>query len=165
MLLNVRSINKRSGDQRMRIVLQRVKQASVKVNQQVVGQIGQGFLLLVGFGTSDGQKQIDYLVHKISYVRVFADKSGKLNLDIHQVGGEILSISQFTLYAALRKGNRPGFSLAQDPVVAQKNYQLFNQALRAEKLKVAEGIFGADMQVELINDGPVTLIYDTDNLV
>ncbi|KRM08310.1 MAG: D-aminoacyl-tRNA deacylase [Liquorilactobacillus ghanensis] len=149
----------------MRVVLQRVKRASVSVDQQTVGKIDQGYLLLVGFAPADGQKEIDYLVHKISNLRIFSDDEGKLNFDIHQIGGQILSVSQFTLYAALRKGNRPGFSLAQDPAVAKINYQKFNQALRAEKITVAEGIFGADMQVSLVNDGPVTLIYDTEHML
>lgn len=148
----------------MRIVLQRVKRAAVEVDQKIVGKIGTGYLLLVGFAPGDGQKEIDYLVHKISHVRIFSDENHKLNRDIHQAAGEILSVSQFTLYAALRKGNRPGFSQAQEPAEAQLNYRKFNQALRNEGLKVAEGIFGANMQVELVNDGPVTLIYDTNDL-
>ena len=149
----------------MRVVLQRVKKAAVKVDQKTVGKIKTGYLLLVGFAPGDGQKEIDYLAHKISHVRSFSDENQKMNRDIHQAAGEILSVSQFTLYAALRKGNRPGFSLAQKPAEARINYQRFNQALRDEGLKVAEGIFGADMQVELVNDGPVTLIYDTNDLV
>lgn len=149
----------------MRVILQRVKRASVSVDQQIVGKIDQGYLLLVGFAPQDGQKEIDYLVHKISKLRVFSDENGKLNLDIHQLGGQILSVSQFTLYAALKKGNRLGFSLAQDPQIAKLNYQKFNQALRSEQITVAEGVFGADMQVSLVNDGPVTLIYDTEQLL
>ncbi|KRL99438.1 D-aminoacyl-tRNA deacylase [Liquorilactobacillus satsumensis] len=149
----------------MRVVLQRVSQASVQVAGQQIAQIKQGFLLLVGFEEGDGQEQLERIAHKISNVRVFSDTAGKMNLSIKQVQGEILSVSQFTLYAALRKGNRPSFTLAQNPTIAAQNYQTFNQLLRASGTPVAEGIFGAEMKVSLVNDGPVTLVYDTDQLV
>ncbi|KRL04297.1 D-aminoacyl-tRNA deacylase [Liquorilactobacillus oeni] len=150
----------------MKVVLQRVSQASVTVDKKVISKIsGSGFLLLCGFEEGDGREQIERLVHKISNVRVFPDKEGKMNLNIKQVEGKILSVSQFTLYAALKKGNRPSFTPAQKPELAAQNYQTFNQLLRAQGIQVVEGIFGAEMKVELVNDGPVTLIYDTDNLV
>ncbi|GAJ25473.1 D-tyrosyl-tRNA deacylase [Liquorilactobacillus sucicola DSM 21376 = JCM 15457] len=147
----------------MRVVLQRVKRASVSIDGQKTGEIGNGLLLLVGFKEGDGQKEIAYLAHKVANVRIFSDNAGKMNLSVKQVAGGVLSISQFTLYAATRKGNRPSFTEAQDPKVAAKNYQLFDAALRTEGLDVAEGVFGANMQVELVNDGPVTIIYDTEN--
>ncbi|KRL01271.1 D-aminoacyl-tRNA deacylase [Liquorilactobacillus capillatus] len=147
----------------MRVILQRVIRASVSIDQKEVGKISNGLVLLVGFKEEDNQKEIEYLVHKIANARIFADKADKMNLNIKQTNGAILSISQFTLYAATRKGNRPSFTAAQDPAKASENYTLFNKALRAEGLMVAEGVFGADMQVELVNDGPVTIIYDTEN--
>ena len=147
----------------MRVVLQRCKKAKVSVDNKVLGEIKQGYVLLVGFCQNDGLKQIDYCVRKIANLRIFSDENDKLNLDLKQVGGEILSISQFTLYADTKKGNRPSFTNAQVPDLAQANYQLFNQKLTALGFEVKTGQFGADMQVELINDGPVTIIYDTDN--
>ncbi|KRM96385.1 D-tyrosyl-tRNA(Tyr) deacylase [Liquorilactobacillus aquaticus DSM 21051] len=147
----------------MRVILQRVAQASVKIEKKKISEIKSGFLLLVGFKDGDGQREIDYLAHKIANVRVFSDSDEKMNLNIKQAAGMVLSVSQFTLYAATRKGNRPSFTEAQAPELAEENYQRFNAALRAEGLKVSEGIFGANMQVELVNDGPVTIIYDTEN--
>ncbi|WP_311406996.1 D-aminoacyl-tRNA deacylase [Liquorilactobacillus uvarum] len=147
----------------MRVVLQRVAQASVKIDEKKISEIKNGLLLLVGFKDGDGQKEIDYLTHKVANVRVFSDEDGKMNLNIKQTGGAILSVSQFTLYASTRKGNRPSFTEAQAPELAEKNYQLFDMALKSEGLKVSEGVFGANMQVELVNDGPVTIIYDTEN--
>ncbi len=147
----------------MRVILQRVKRSSVTIDNQVHGKIGQGFMLLVGVEDSDGPEEIKYLVHKISKLRVFEDENDKLNLDLATVGGEILSISQFTLYADTKKGNRPSFINAGKPDHAKKIYQQFNDSLRNEGIKVETGIFGADMAVELINDGPVTIIFDTDN--
>lgn len=143
--------------------MQRVKRSSVTIDNQVHGKIGQGFMLLVGVEDSDGPEEIKYLVHKISKLRVFEDENDKLNLDLATVGGEILSISQFTLYADTKKGNRPSFINAGKPDHAKKIYQQFNDSLRNEGIKVETGIFGADMAVELINDGPVTIIFDTDN--
>ncbi|MFT8824163.1 MAG: D-aminoacyl-tRNA deacylase [Liquorilactobacillus mali] len=148
----------------MRVVVQRVSQASVTINNKIYNKISNGFLLLVGFEEGDGADEIKYLVHKISQLRVFSDSEGKMNLSIAQVQGEILSISQFTLYAALKKGNRPSFIAAQNPEEAKKNYEIFNKTLSQEGIVVREGVFGADMQVALTNDGPVTIIYDTDNL-
>lgn len=147
----------------MRVIVQKVKRASVTIDDQVVGKIGRGFMLLVGFKEGDGSEQIDYLVHKISKLRIFEDQAGKMNLSLDKVDGAILSISQFTLYADTKKGNRPSFVEAQDPEVATKNYDEFNEKLRAAGIKVETGEFGADMDVELINDGPTTIIYDTDH--
>ena len=147
----------------MRVVLQRVKKASVAIAEETVGQINQGLMLLVGFQTGDGSEQIDHLVKKIANCRIFSDEEGKLNLNVQQIAGEILSISQFTLYADTKKGNRPSFTKAQEPAKAAANYAEFNQKLQALGLEVQTGEFGADMQVSLINDGPVTIIFDTEN--
>lgn len=147
----------------MRIVLQRVKSASVSIDETVVGKIGVGFVLLVGIADSDTEAELDYLVRKITKLRVFEDLIGKMNLAIEDVGGQILSISQFTLYADTKKGNRPSFTKAGAPDFADKMYQLFNKKLRDTGLTVETGEFGANMQVQLINDGPVTIIFDTEN--
>lgn len=145
----------------VRVVVQRSQEARVEIDQEVVGQIDHGFVLLVGFTDGDGEKEINYCANKIAKLRVFSDAAGKMNQSLAQVAGEILSVSQFTLYAETKKGNRPGFSNAQEPTLAAKNYELFNQRLREAGLTVASGVFGADMQVYLQNDGPVTIIYDT----
>ncbi|KAA8455829.1 D-aminoacyl-tRNA deacylase [Weissella paramesenteroides] len=147
----------------MRIVLQRVKSASVSIDETVVGKIGVGFVLLVGIADSDTEAELDYLVRKITKLRVFEDLVGRMNLAIEDVGGQILSISQFTLYADTKKGNRPSFTKAGAPDFADKMYQLFNKKLRDTGLTVETGEFGANMQVQLINDGPVTIIFDTEN--
>lgn len=146
----------------MRALLQRVKQASVEIDGNVNGEIGQGLLLLVGFTENDGDKEIEYLARKVLNARIFSDADDKMNLNLQQVSGSILSISQFTLYAQTRKGNRPSFTRAQNPDIASKNYDKFNEKLRGSGVQVETGIFGADMQVSLVNDGPVTIMYDTD---
>lgn len=146
----------------MKVLLQRVKQASVEIDGNVNGEIGQGLLLLVGFTENDGDKEIEYLARKVLNARIFSDADDKMNLNLQQVSGSILSISQFTLYAQTRKGNRPSFTRAQNPDIASKNYDKFNEKLRGSGVQVETGIFGADMQVSLVNDGPVTIMYDTD---
>ena len=148
----------------MRILLQRVSQASVTIDGQVHGQIQQGFCLLVGAEDSDTSEQVDYLVRKISRLRVFSDEAGKMNLSIADIGGSVLSVSQFTLYANTRKGNRPSFVDAGDPVHAEQLYHEFNTKLAATGIPVETGVFGADMHVALVNDGPVTIWFDTDDL-
>ena len=148
----------------MRIVLQRVKSASVSIEGLVVGEIEQGFLLLVGVGPNDTRDDASYLARKIAGMRIFSDENGKMNLSIDQVGGKILSVSQFTLFADTKKGNRPSFTGAASPEAANKLYEEFNEILRTEYgLIVETGEFGADMQVSLVNDGPVTLLLDTKN--
>lgn len=144
----------------MRVVLQKVNQARVTVDGQVVGKIGRGYLLLVGFAPDDGEEQLDYLVHKITNLRVFEDENGKMNQGLRDVDGEILSISQFTLYADTKHGNRPGFSNAARPEIAEPLYDQFNQKLAATGIHVETGRFGAMMKVELENDGPTTIIYE-----
>lgn len=147
----------------MRIIVQRVSQANVAIDERVVGEINKGFVLLVGVHDEDTPETVAYMARKIANMRIFADEDDKLNLNIDQVSGEILSISQFTLYARTKKGNRPSFIDAAKPDHGDKMYQLLNETLRNEYgLKVAEGEFGADMQVSLVNDGPVTIILDSD---
>lgn len=145
----------------MRVVLQRVSQASVTIDQTIVGKINQGFLLLVGICDDDTEADLDYLVKKISQLRVFEDPDGKMNLVLAQVDGAILSVSQFTLFASTKKGNRPSFTAAGKPDYAKRLYEQFNQKLAATGIRVATGEFGADMQVALVNDGPVTILFDT----
>ena len=148
----------------MRIVLQRVKSASVSIEGTVVGEIEQGFLLLVGVGPDDTRDDASYLARKIAGMRIFSDENGKMNLSIDQVGGKILSVSQFTLFADTKKGNRPSFTGAASPEAANKLYEEFNEILRTEYgLIVETGEFAEDMQVSLVNDGPVTILLDTKN--
>lgn len=144
----------------MKVVLQRVTQAQLSIDQQVHAQIGRGVVLLVGFVQADQPANADYLAAKIVKSRIFEDSQGKTNLALADVQGEILSVSQFTLYANTKKGNRPSFVEALNPEAAQKLYDYFNQRLAASGLKVQTGIFGADMQVQLTNDGPMTIIYE-----
>lgn len=141
-------------------MLQKVNHAQVTINHEVVGKINQGFMLLVGFAPEDTQEQVDYLVHKIINVRIFEDGDGKMNLGLGDVDGAILSVSQFTLYADTKHGNRPGFSLAAKPEIAEPLYNQFNEKLRSAGVHVETGHFGAEMQVELENDGPTTIIYE-----
>lgn len=144
----------------MRVVLQKVNRAQVTIDGTVVGKIGRGYMLLVGFAPEDGDEQLDYLVHKIVNLRVFEDESGKMNKGLKDVDGAILSISQFTLYADTRHGNRPGFTDAAKPEIAAPLYERFNRKLAATGVHVEIGRFGADMQVDLENDGPTTIIYE-----
>ncbi|MGY3724327.1 D-tyrosyl-tRNA(Tyr) deacylase [Granulicatella balaenopterae] len=147
----------------MKLVIQRVKESSVAIDGQVVGAIDKGFMILVGVTHEDTSADVDYLVKKTSQLRIFEDENGKMNLDIKQVGGSILSISQFTLLANTKKGNRPSFIEAAKPELGEALYQEFNDKLRQEGLTVETGQFGADMKVSLINDGPVTIILDSKN--
>lgn len=144
----------------MRVVVQRVKKASCTINGKVYSQIEQGYLLLVGFTHTDSMKEVKYLAKKIANLRVFEDENGKMNLSLKTVGGKILSISQFTLYADTKDGNRPAFIKAMNPKDASLLYDSFNEELRTYDIEVQTGIFGADMKIELVNDGPVTIIYD-----
>ncbi len=144
----------------MKIVMQRVSQASVTIDGKIAGAIQQGLLLLVGICPEDGQEDIEYAVRKISQMRIFSDDADKMNLSVQDVGGQILSISQFTLYADTKKGNRPAFTGAAKPDLATALYDQFNQKL-AQIVPVQTGEFGADMKVSLVNDGPVTIVLDT----
>ena len=145
----------------MRAVVQRVSSAQVTVDNSIIGQINQGFVVLLGIHQEDTIADIQYLVKKITQLRVFEDADGKMNDSLAAIHGGILSISQFTLYAQTKKGNRPSFVAAARPEVAEPLYEAFNQALREQNIPVATGMFGAHMQVSLVNDGPVTIIYDT----
>lgn len=145
----------------MRIVIQKVKEAKVIVAGKEISRIDKGLLLLVGIGKQDTNADINYLANKIKNMRVFDDNNKKMNLDINQIKGEILSVPQFTLYADTFKGNRPGFDEAASPAVAEKMWKEFNGLLRSEGISVKEGQFAAKMQVQLINDGPVTIWLDS----
>jgi D-tyrosyl-tRNA(Tyr) deacylase len=145
----------------VRVVLQRVARASVSVDGERVASIGVGFLLLVGVGHDDGPPEAERLAEKVSALRVFADDAGKMNRAIADVGGEALVVSQFTLYADVRRGRRPSWTDAAEPGKAAELVDAFAAALQRQGLPVATGVFGADMQVELLNDGPVTLVLDT----
>ena len=147
----------------MRVVLQRVAHASVTVDGEIIGKIQRGFLLLVGVTHDDAMEDMEYLVRKIVQMRIFEDEEGKLNRSIQDIGGEILSVSQFTLYADTKKGNRPSFSKAAPGDVALEMFEQFNGLLRDTGIPVETGQFGADMKVELLNDGPVTIQLDSKN--
>lgn len=144
----------------MKIVIQRVKEASVTIAGQLVADIQQGLVLLVGVGPEDDQEDVVYVARKIANMRIFSDDQDKMNLSVQDIGGEILSISQFTLFAETKKGNRPAFTGAAKPDLAQALYQSLNKEL-SNLVSVKTGEFGADMQVSLVNDGPVTIILDS----
>jgi D-tyrosyl-tRNA(Tyr) deacylase len=144
----------------MRVVLQRVARASVTVDGERVAAIGRGLLLLVGIGAEDGEGEIERVGDKIAGLRVFADAGGKMNLAMGDVGGEVLVVSQFTLYGDLRKGRRPSWTGAAEPGIAAERVEAFARALESRGLRVARGVFGAHMEVNLLNDGPVTLVLD-----
>ena len=146
----------------MKIVVQRVKKASVTINGEVHGKINQGYLLLVGFGLNDDESIAEQMADKVLKLRVCDDSNGKMNLSILDIQGEILSISQFTLYADASKGRRPSFTDACPPQLASKLYDHFNDELRKSELNIQTGIFQAEMDVELINSGPITIILDSD---
>ncbi|CEI83863.1 D-aminoacyl-tRNA deacylase [Oceanobacillus oncorhynchi subsp. incaldanensis] len=145
----------------MKVVLQRVKEASVTVREEKISEIQKGFLLLVGITHEDTEEDVKYLVNKIVHLRVFEDENEKMNRSIKDVDGGILSVSQFTLYGDTKKGRRPSFIKAAKPAEAEALYNTFNQALRTEGVITETGEFGAMMDVQLVNDGPVTLILDS----
>ncbi len=146
----------------MRAVVQRVSEASVTVDGQVTGAIGRGFLALVCAMAGDTEKEAEKLARKVAALRIFRDGAGKMNLPLSAVGGSVLAVSQFTLAAqGMESGNRPGFSRAAPPDVGQRLYEHFCTVLRSEGLEVETGVFAADMKVALVNDGPVTILFDT----
>jgi D-tyrosyl-tRNA(Tyr) deacylase len=149
----------------MRVLLQRVSEASVKIEGKINGQIDQGLLVFVGICAEDSQGDIDLLIQKIVNMRIFSDENGKLNLSIQDIQGELLVISQFTLHASTRKGNRPSFIEAARPEIAIPLYENFIAQLKLTNLKVETGVFGADMKVSLVNDGPVTIWLDSKNKI
>ena len=144
----------------MKLVIQRVKYASVKVNEEIVGDINEGFLVLIGITHLDTKQKADYLARKLCNLRVFTDEVGKMNLNIKQIGGKLLIVSQFTLYANCEDGNRPSFVDAAKPDIAESLYEYFCEKCKEEGLEIQKGIFGADMKVELLNDGPVTIVME-----
>lgn len=145
----------------MRILVQRVKSARVVVESHIISGINHGLLLLVGISKEDAEGDIERLSKKIAALRIFEDSQGKMNLDVKQINGKVLSVPQFTLYADTQKGNRPGFDHSADPETAKDYWNRFNNLLRQNGIEVKEGIFGAHMEVELINDGPVTIWLDS----
>lgn len=145
----------------MRVVVQRTREASVTVAGEVVGQIEHGLLLLVGITHEDSEKEVEFIADKVAHLRIFEDEAGKMNHSVLDTGGQILSVSQFTLYGDCRKGRRPNFMSAARPEQAEPLYELFNSKLRDKGLHVETGRFGAMMDVRLLNDGPVTLIVES----
>lgn len=144
----------------MKTVIQRVKSASVRIDEALKNEIKEGLLLLVAVEDADTEFDIDYSVRKISQMRIFSDENGKMNRSVQDISGEILSISQFTLYAETKKGNRPSFTGAGKPDYASQMYDLFNQKMN-ELVPTKTGEFGADMEISLVNDGPVTIVLDS----
>lgn len=147
----------------MRAVIQRAKKASVRVENETVGEISHGLVIFIGVEDNDGKEDISYLVRKISNLRIFEDEEAKMNLSVKDVEGDILSISQFTLHADTKKGNRPSFVGAADPEYADKVYNQFNESLSDEGIRVETGRFGKHMEIDFINDGPVTILIDSKN--
>lgn len=148
----------------MRCVIQRVTQASVTVGEELVGKIGRGYMILIGVSSEDTDKDLRYMAEKVPNLRIFEDEAGKMNLSIKDVGGEILAVSQFTLYGDARGGRRPSFSTAARPEQANALYEQLVAAWRAQGIHVETGRFRAEMQVSLINDGPVTMLMDSTKL-
>lgn len=144
----------------MKLVIQRVKNASVEVDNKIVGKIDKGFLVLIGIKIGDTKEQVDYLVKKVCKLRVFTDENGKMNLALKDVGGKLLIVSQFTLYGNCNDGNRPSFIEAARPEEAIPLYEYFCDECEKNGIEVQKGIFGADMKVQLLNDGPVTIVIE-----
>ncbi len=145
----------------MRIVAQRVKRASVEIDEKIVGAIGPGLLLLLAVGRGDSQAAADFLADKVVNLRIFPDDAGKMNRSVKDIGGGILVVSQFTLYGDCRKGRRPSFDQAAEPTIARPLYEYFVERLRIEELQIETGVFQAAMEISLVNDGPVTLILES----
>jgi D-tyrosyl-tRNA(Tyr) deacylase len=148
----------------MRAVVQRVRQARAEVEGLVVGEIGHGLLVLLGVAKTDTRQDADYMADKLSGLRIFADDAGKMNHDVREAGGSLLIVSQFTLYGDVRRGRRPGFDGAADPQQARSLYEYFVEAVRARGVPVQTGTFQAHMSVHLVNDGPVTIIVDSERI-
>lgn len=144
----------------MRAFIQRVTEASVRIDGEIVGQIGAGLLVLLGIRTTDTRAEADWLAEKLPALRIFEDSEGKMNLSLLDIGGELLVVSQFTLYGDARKGRRPSYIDAAPPAVSEPLYEYFVEKLRSAGLSVATGRFGADMKVSLVNDGPVTILLE-----
>ena len=153
------------GASRMRAVVQRVSHAKVTVKEWIAGEIGLGLLVLLGVGREDTEADVNYLAEKIAGLRIFEDSDGKMNLSVIDVGGSVLAVSQFTLYGDVRRGKRPSFDAAADPDTARRLYELFVERVRATGLRCETGRFQAMMQVELVNDGPVTILLDSEKTI
>lgn len=149
----------------MRAVIQRVSSASVKVDEETIGSIGKGLLIFLGVGETDTESDLKYIADKSVGLRIFSDENDKMNLSVEDIGGEILVISQFTLYGDCRKGKRPSFSKSMEPVAANKMYEQFIAELKSKGIRTEHGEFGADMKVELLNDGPVTILLDSSKIL
>lgn len=149
----------------MRAVIQRVKKANVEVDGKVIGEIGHGLLIFLGVGEGDTEADMKYIADKSIGLRIFTDENDKMNLSVRDVGGRILVISQFTLYGDCRKGRRPSFTASMEPAGAEELYEKFIDYISAAGISVSRGKFGADMKVELINDGPVTLLLDSSRIL
>ncbi|HHO55693.1 MAG TPA: D-tyrosyl-tRNA(Tyr) deacylase [Trueperaceae bacterium] len=148
----------------MRALIQRVSKAKVEVDNKIVGEINNGLLILLGISPNDSEEIAQKLALKISKLRIFNDEQGKMNLSVKDIGGSALVISQFTLYANAKKGNRPSYTNAAPPKIADELYQKFSKLLAKEEILVENGIFAADMKVELLNDGPVTIFLDSEEM-
>ena len=148
----------------MRFLIQRVTSGSVEIDKETVGRIGKGFVVLIGIGREDDEAVADKMVKKLLGLRIFEDEAGKTNLALRDVDGELLLVSQFTLYADCKHGNRPGFTLAGDPVRSKELYEYIIASCREQVPRVACGVFGADMAVSLVNDGPFTIYLDSEHL-
>ena len=148
----------------MRFVIQRVKKSTVEVDNKIVGKIDKGFLVLIGITHNDTKEIADIMIKKLLGMRVFSDENDKMNLSLRNINGELLLVSQFTLYADCKKGNRPSFTNAAKPEYANELYEYIIEKCKENGYSVQQGIFGADMNVELLNDGPVTIVLDSDEL-
>ena len=149
----------------MKFVIQRVNHAEVKVDGEIVGKIGKGFLVLIGVGREDTKEDADWYLKKLLGLRIFEDENGKTNLSLADVNGELLLVSQFTLYADCWKGNRPSFTDAGKPDMAKELYHYIIESCKNQIAVVEQGVFGADMKISLVNDGPFTIILDSDELI
>jgi D-tyrosyl-tRNA(Tyr) deacylase len=149
----------------MRAVIQRVSRASVRINENTTGQIGHGLVVLLGIRTEDTTRDLQWLADKIVHLRIFDDDQGKMNRSLADIDGEMLIVSQFTIYGDCRKGRRPGYSNAAPPEIAEPLYQQFIEAVASQQISVATGTFRAAMEVELVNDGPVTLLLDSEKIL
>lgn len=149
----------------MRAVIQRVNNASVEVEGKIVGEIGKGLLVFLGVGDGDTDRDLNYIADKTAGLRIFSDEDDKMNLSVTDINGEILVVSQFTLYGDCRKGRRPNFTSSMEPVTAEKMYEDFIKTIESKGIKTAHGEFGADMQVSISNDGPVTILLDSSKIL
>lgn len=149
----------------MRAVIQRVNNALVEVDGKIVGEIGKGLLVFLGVGDGDTDRDLNYIADKTAGLRIFSDEDDKMNLSVTDINGEILVVSQFTLYGDCRKGRRPNFTSSMEPVTAEKMYEDFIKIIESKGIKTAHGEFGADMQVSISNDGPVTILLDSSKIL